>query len=325
MISRWFHDKLNEENIELTILILVMRIRKLDGIIKAQTVFYISFVAIMKGRIFMMSEEEIKNTLLKMMDFLNEICKENNLSYSLGGGSLLGAIRHKGFIPWDDDIDIMLRRDDYKKLISIMKGKENPEFFVLDHETNGYRYPYAKLCFANSYQKSFTGDPKSMGVFIDIFPIDNIPDNVEDAKTFSSLVKKKSKLALLSNFNTYKGSTNFFKSLIKSILFFPKYIKNRINGPMQNKVIELVEYSQKYNKQITKFRACLYSPYFPEKEKFDFEIFETYTEKDFENRKYSVIKNYQQYLEQLYGDFMILPPEVERVNHDYYKWYWKNK
>ena len=85
-----------------------------------------------------LTSKEHKETLIKMLDFINKICVKNNINYTLIGGSLIGAVRHKGIIPWDDDIDIGLLHDDYVKLLELLRKNENQEFKLFDDCVDGY-------------------------------------------------------------------------------------------------------------------------------------------------------------------------------------------
>ena len=270
------------------------------------------------------NEKEMKKILIEMMDYLDDICKKNIISYSLGGGSLLGAIRHKGFIPWDDDVDIVLKREDYNRLIKLLRDTNHSEYILLDKSTKNYRYNYSKLCYVNSYHKSYTKDPKEMGVFIDIFPLDNIPDIDFDEKIFNTEITKMKKNINFSNFSVYNAGGNFLKSVIKSVVFFPRCLMSRRLGTTEQQVEKLDKYSQSYNHSNTDFCGCIGSPYFPGKERFKSNIFDSYMTVEFEGRNYSIITEYDQYLTQLYGDYMSLPPMEKRISHESYKWFWKN-
>ncbi|MGX7199739.1 LicD family protein [Enterococcus nangangensis] len=267
------------------------------------------------------SSEKQKDILLQILEYIDEICVEHDIKYSLCGGTLIGAIRHKGFIPWDDDIDIMLERTQYEKLISVLK-KDN-QYYLLDKNTSGYRKAYAKLCDKRTYAKSYSKVPIEMGIFVDIFPVDNIPDSQEEEKKFKNKIAIKDNNAYYSRITTYNGASSLLKVFLKTIICFPLYVKSRINGNMYTQVSQLESYSQKYNNQKTKFCGCLTSSCLREKEKYPREIFNSYSKVLFEGKYFSSITEYDIYLKQLYNNYMALPPEGDRINHDFYKWYWK--
>ena len=128
--------------------------------------------------------EEMRDLQLAMMDKIHEFCVERGIRYSLGGGTLLGAVRHKGYIPWDDDIDIMLPRPDYERFLKEFDGVY-PNFKVL-HLNNDRTYPYL---FAKVYDSRtlLVECRATMGVYIDVFPIDGLPLKAELPKYMRTL------------------------------------------------------------------------------------------------------------------------------------------
>ncbi|GBD80641.1 hypothetical protein TEHAB4_11650 [Tetragenococcus halophilus] len=121
---------------------------------------------------------EQKKIMLEILDYIDKVCSKYGIFYSLSGGTLLGAVRHAGFIPWDDDIDIMLTRNNYDKLIHQLE-KEPGEYTFFNFSVSGYKYVFAKLCSSVTYQRSPSSEIASLGIFIDIFPIDSLPDRIE--------------------------------------------------------------------------------------------------------------------------------------------------
>ena len=115
----------------------------------------------------------LHKTLQEILDEIVRVCEENNLRYYLWAGTLIGAIRHKGFIPWDDDIDIAMPRADYDKFCEIYRGIQNTDYYMLDNIADKkYWLPYGKLCKKNTSFLEKTGDDK--GLFVDIFPLDKM-------------------------------------------------------------------------------------------------------------------------------------------------------
>lgn len=270
------------------------------------------------------SKEELFKVQLDMVQFIDRICRESGIQYSLSGGSLLGSIRHGGFIPWDDDIDLMLVRTEYNRLIEqILKSPEIDSNYTLIHSSQKNAYlPFAKLCDNRTYFESDLDTlNKGTGIFIDIFPMDIMPTDIEKAKKF----KKKALLNNLKLASSKKGGTSY-ASASNRLYFIGKLI---LLAPWhfmyQNKYIHLNtkidNFMQQYNgtneKNIGYVNSWNKNEYMPK------EIFESYEDIKFEDRVFRKIKNHNVYLEQLYGDYMTLPPENKRENHDYYKWYWK--
>lgn len=126
--------------------------------------------------------EELRKILLELMDEIHAFCEKHGLKYYLSGGTLIGAIRHKGFIPWDDDIDIHMPRPDYEKFLELFP-KESENVLLENRLNDKYRYTYAKVCKKNTLVVEHAMDGGvDEGVFIDVFPLDALGNTEEEAK-----------------------------------------------------------------------------------------------------------------------------------------------
>lgn len=125
-----------------------------------------------------------KKVMIDILTYIDNICRKNNIKYTLVGGSLIGAIRHKGIIPWDDDIDIGLLPGEYEKLIKCLKASNNEKYKLLDIDTEPtYYYPYAKLIDNRTICKElYLKGIDNYGIFVDIFKYNNIPNDTEEIK-----------------------------------------------------------------------------------------------------------------------------------------------
>ena len=164
--------------------------------------------------------DEQKKIQLEMLKEIRDICDEAGLMYFLGGGTLLGAVRHKGYIPWDDDIDLMMPREDYNKLLKIFNEKCNGKSKLLYYgNLKEYYYPYAKV--VNTETRLVELDCRNldeMGVFIDIFPIDFLPE--DDKKIKKIFNKFKFLYRIIATYqlkNLESVTTNKFKLILKKI------------------------------------------------------------------------------------------------------------
>lgn len=256
---------------------------------------------------------ECKKIEIEILDYVTELCNKNNLTYFLGGGTLLGAVRHKGFIPWDDDVDIMMPREDYDKLAQVISNIDNNRFLYLNYkDNNDYYYPFAKVVDKRTKVKELDcKEIKDLGVYIDIFPIDNVSDDMQENK---KLFKKYKMYDIL--LGSYKMPKEELKknNIVKRILrYILKWYMSIFNN--YKKVLEKMEnLGKKYPNSNTV--ACITGRYF-EKEIMPKSYIEDFIMAKFEDREYKIPKGYDLYLTKHYGDYMQLPPKEKQVsNHD---------
>ena len=151
---------------------------------------------------------QIKERELNILKRFDQYCKENGLKYFLAYGTLLGAVRHKGFIPWDDDIDVWMPKDDYNKLIKQYKDNRFKLMSVEREKRNQYTYAFAKLVDSETVLIEKVHPEQKLGIYIDIFPLDNLNDIGKDLK----LMKKR--YDRINYFDTAKGVKGTILKLI---------------------------------------------------------------------------------------------------------------
>ena len=262
--------------------------------------------------------DELRKIQMNILDELKRICNENGLTYYLGSGSLLGAVRHKGYIPWDDDIDIWMVREDYDKLMNFLKDRDIEKadwFSLLDESTEGYYYPFAKAV-DNRTELKMERHTDHHGIWVDIFPIDGLPKSMLMTKFYIVLgsILRIEALAMDANFKNKDIPLfdRFYKSLFYGLATL--YGKRRFAKLYNN-------YCRRYKIDNSENVASLFvSAGFREilnREK----LLHAATYR-FEDREYTGFKNYDFYLSQMYGDYMTLPPEEKRRTHAFEAW-WK--
>ena len=258
---------------------------------------------------------EIQQMELGIMEYIHETCQKIGVKYFLAYGSLIGAVRHKGFIPWDDDMDICMLREDYEKLQDYLIANPDERYEVMSYKNNlNYVYPFMKVQDNHTYllEEDVRID-SNMGIYVDIFPVDGYEDDSVFKDKMTRLIKKRQ----LSCY-TFKGITNT-KSLLNSliryisvIIFYftntNKYIRGIDELAQSRKVddYELVDYLiyKDMNKPVWK-REWLK---------------QTITGV-FEGKEFMIPKNYHEILTSDYGDYTQLPPvELRFSHHDFQLW-----
>lgn len=262
-----------------------------------------------------LTTEELKQVELDTLIAIRDFCNAKGIKYFLCGGTLLGAVRHKGFIPWDDDIDIGMLREDYERFIS--EFDSSGRYKLITHVNNKeFRHPFAKLVDSQTVlEEQLVRSTSGMGVFVDIFPFDGLGDTLEGAK---AIVKKARHNYHYGNFCQYyyypltKGPKKFLKNILIAYGFMsrkPYFDAIRRKG-------------LKIPFKTSKYAGCPLGQY-KEREILPREVFEDVVDVPFENETFSAPKGYEAYLTSLYKDYMQLPPEDKRVTHHSFKVYWK--
>lgn len=253
---------------------------------------------------------------LKLLEYFDHVCRENNFAYFLVFGTLLGAVRHNGFIPWDADIDVAMYRRDYEGIRQYFKTSTPAELFYEHYSTEkNHISPHAELRIKGTHvvftRQSLVGyAPANDGIYIDIFPIDNVAD---PERTEKEQVKRIKRLRRLVYYKTAidherEGSKlkRFGKTAVSAVLkpFSFRSINARIDRIMQ-----------KYNSEPTEYAAILTDPQVYRKQLFPLEVFGKGKEMEFEGSSFLVPENPEQFLTIRYGDYLKLPPENERWNY----------
>ena len=253
--------------------------------------------------------DECKSIQIEILDEIDSFCRKEGLRYSLAYGSLIGAVRHKGFIPWDDDIDILMPRPDYDRFLTTFTSERNE---VLDLSgVNECVEIFAKVSRKGTFMRDMELGRELWGVNVDIFPIDGAPET--DLEGYYSVLE-----------NLYSWAPKlcpFYKVVgFGKTKWVFKYLAKRMRYPHLGNCTDV---KQEVRRRLTgadfgsspmagAFFVYGLRDMMPRK------WFESYTTLSFEGKEYSVISNYDGYLRSLFGDYMQLPPVEQRVTHHLY-------
>ena len=257
----------------------------------------------------------------KQLDILKafiKVCDKHNLEYFLVYGTALGAIRHKGFIPWDDDIDVGMPRKDYEKYIELQSEYEGTPYFIQTFKTDPcYIYNYAKLRDSSTtfLENAFKNHRINQGVFIDIFPVDGMSREMGDREKIgkkNKFIWRQVYLSYLPALRRKIHKRTFLKDILLNIVAGLFYIFDIAH--YRNKRVE------RFAKKIPLEEAKMAGIRFGFTWKIncmDADIFRETVKVPFEDIEVKVVKQYDKYLTLLYKDYMKFPPKEQQVGHHY--------
>ena len=269
----------------------------------------------------LMNNDDIKKVSLEILSDVHDFCVANNLHYSLAYGTLIGAVRHKGFIPWDDDIDIIMPRKDYERFFKLYKSDR---FQVSCPSLNNSYLFFGRVYDTKTYVKAWRPQTtlQNTGVWIDVFPIDYVPNELG---AFENEVSKISSLYKISHYKRM-ALQSFCEVGFRHVKTILKLLADKIktNSIDLLKTVAEADEIAKTNINNSDFMGAITCHVYSHKEHIPSHVFSEFIDVPFEGKLYKSVKDYDVLLSNYYGNYMQLPPIEKRVfPHSAHKFYWK--
>lgn len=265
-----------------------------------------------------LTREQIQQIELHNLIRVQTFCVQHNLKIYLSGGTLLGAIRHHGFIPWDDDIDVCMPRPDYEKFIQLYhENNELPDYLLMEcYEDRNFDFPFMKIFDERTiYRREYADEGEDSHLWLDIFPYDGLPSDMNEVRQIYKTGDKYRKYLAKSKADPKEGKT-WLKKMLKplylsliNIFYSPKRCGKQIEALAKKVTYEKAEY-------VGAVTWGLYG----EGERVKKSEFEKSVDVTFENHIFQTMSCWDSYLKGLYGDYMQLPPKEKRVTHNLEVW-----
>lgn len=250
--------------------------------------------------------QKISFEILKKID---AFCKKENINYFIAYGTLLGAVRHQGFIPWDDDIDLIMFRDDYNRFINSFNSSNTAgRVYCLSFENETFYLPYAKVVDTSTkvYQNDFI-ELENSGIAVDIFPFDYVGD------TEAECIKMKRKFLIGGKMLRYSLYNNYHELSTRLSYKIVLYVFSKIIG--YKRIRRMIVKGIKISKTEKKYSFSYGTFLFGDKTLYHTRWFDDVEYLEFEDALFPAPKCYKEYLEEHYGDYLTLPPQEQRIQH----------
>ena len=261
--------------------------------------------------------DELKKIQLEILDVVHHFCQENGITYFLSSGSLIGAVRHKGYIPWDDDIDLYMPRKDYDRLVSAFNMDNRQRYRVVSLLTDeNCTLAFAKVERTDTRIIEHVDYPMALGINIDVFPVDGVPDDLEErTKYFAKIQWFRNELVLKDVSLDFKrrGLIKNIILLLGKLFLFHKSMRHL--AEQLDMSIDKVNSDSQYVCNLVMGNGI--------NSVFTREAINDSTDVEFEGKFYKTMRGYEEYLTKTYGNYMQLPPIEKRVSHHVFTAYWK--
>lgn len=257
---------------------------------------------------------ELRSIQMAILDSIHEFCNRNGIKYSLCGGTLIGAVRHKGYIPWDDDIDIYMMRAEYERFLSLYNKEQEEkqsQFRLLSPEISShYLYSFGKVVDTRTLMQEDETEGYQIGVFVDVFPIDYCKESDKARSRQFKLMNILYKMR-----RAKKSYRNFMNSAVSYYCY--RYF------PLPVKAVEWLEEKFVFLRKPTKLVSNMHNNKMPITQVYDANFMEKLIDLEFEGKHYKAMEDYDTYLRRTYKfHYMTLPPEDQRIHHHFKAW-WK--
>lgn len=251
---------------------------------------------------------ELKKIQLEILGAVHSFCEQHQLVYFLSSGSLIGAVRHKGYIPWDDDIDLYMPRKDYERFNLIFNSCTRLYRVVSLRTDPNCTFAFAKVERKNTSIIEHVDHPINIGINIDIFPVDEVPDDENERKKYFRRIMIARNKVVLKDVSIDFKKRAMYKNLI---LFIGKvFLFHRTLSTLARDVDALIDKKNRNSKYVCNLvlgngidsvfnRSCILDK----------------TMVEFEGKSYYTMIGYEEYLKRTYGDYMKLPPKEKQVPH----------
>lgn len=260
----------------------------------------------------LLNNDEIKKKQLEILQTVHEFCVQNGIRYSMCGGTLIGAVLHKGYIPWDDDIDIMMPRPDYENFCRSFNAFEKKRKVLNSFNSRNFFQPFSKVIDTTTIlQETYDRPVPELGINIDVFPIDGLPNNENKrTKYWRKIAKKKNFATVIYQKNNPKE--HGIKKIVRFCLF---YFMRPFPANFFAKRLHKIGMKNTFETSSVIANSIFG---YGRKEEMPGNLFDSFVDMDFEGRRYKAVAQWDTYLRNIFGDYMTLPPKNERIaKHDF--------